>query len=197
MIDWFTGLLVGWTMNTSFSRTLSRIWTKMFSFANWKTLSGAGLDAEVAADLPGQVRVGVAVVDLELVRVHAASPPVDRTRRSSDSAAPGPPRTDGRRRPGPASGPPLSSLSRPSANPGRKAAMPTTRSPSFRRMTITPRACGGVAVDGVELGPDDLALGRDQDELLVELGDLLDRRHERRSCGPRARSGARPGRRGA
>ena len=37
MIDWFTGLEVGWTRKTSFSRTLSRIWTKMFSFANWKT----------------------------------------------------------------------------------------------------------------------------------------------------------------
>ena len=42
MIDWFTGLDVGWTMNTSFSRTLSRIWTKMFSLANWKTLTGPG-----------------------------------------------------------------------------------------------------------------------------------------------------------
>ncbi len=37
MIDWFTGCEVGWTMKTSFSRTLSRILTKMFSLANWKT----------------------------------------------------------------------------------------------------------------------------------------------------------------
>ena len=37
MIDWLTGCDVGWTRKTSFSRTLSRILTKMFSFANWKT----------------------------------------------------------------------------------------------------------------------------------------------------------------
>ncbi len=37
MIDWFTGRHVGWTRKTSFSRTLSRTRTKMFSFANWKT----------------------------------------------------------------------------------------------------------------------------------------------------------------
>ena len=37
MIDWLTGWHVGWTRKMSFSRTLSRILTKMFSFANWKT----------------------------------------------------------------------------------------------------------------------------------------------------------------
>ena len=37
MIDLFTGLLVGWTMKTSFSRTFSMILTKMFSFANSNT----------------------------------------------------------------------------------------------------------------------------------------------------------------
>ena len=37
-----TGRLVGWTRNTSFSRTLSRILTKMFSFANWKTSARPG-----------------------------------------------------------------------------------------------------------------------------------------------------------
>ena len=37
MIDLFTGLLVGWTMKTSFSRTFSMIFTKMFSFANSNT----------------------------------------------------------------------------------------------------------------------------------------------------------------
>jgi len=34
MIDWLTGWQVGWIRKTSFSRTLSRILTKMFSFAN-------------------------------------------------------------------------------------------------------------------------------------------------------------------
>ena len=37
MIEWFTGRQVGWTRNTSCSRTFSRMRTKMFSFANWKT----------------------------------------------------------------------------------------------------------------------------------------------------------------
>ena len=71
MIDWLTGWLVGWTRKTSFSRTFSRILTKMFSLANWKTSSLPGSRAEIAADLPGEVRVRVAVVDLELVRVQA------------------------------------------------------------------------------------------------------------------------------
>ena len=42
MIDWLTGRLVGWTRNTSFSRTLSRMRTKMFSFANWNTSAWPG-----------------------------------------------------------------------------------------------------------------------------------------------------------
>ena len=42
MIDWFTGWHVGWTRKTSFSRTFSRILTKMFSLANWKTSSLPG-----------------------------------------------------------------------------------------------------------------------------------------------------------
>ena len=42
MIDWFTGWEVGWMRKMSFSRTLSRILTKMFSFANWKTSSFPG-----------------------------------------------------------------------------------------------------------------------------------------------------------
>ena len=37
MIDFWTGLLVGWTMNTSRSRALSSILTKMFSLANSNT----------------------------------------------------------------------------------------------------------------------------------------------------------------
>ena len=37
MIDWLTGRQVGWTRKTSFSRTLSRILTKMFSLANENT----------------------------------------------------------------------------------------------------------------------------------------------------------------
>ena len=40
---------------------------------------------------------------------------------------------------------------------------------------MTPRALRRVAVDRVGLGADDLAAGADQDELLVRLGDLLDR----------------------
>ena len=42
MIDWLTGRQVGCTRNTSFSRTLSRMRTKMFSFANWKTSAWPG-----------------------------------------------------------------------------------------------------------------------------------------------------------
>ena len=37
MIDFWTGRQVGWMRKTSFSRTLSRMRTKMFSFANSKT----------------------------------------------------------------------------------------------------------------------------------------------------------------
>ena len=40
---------------------------------------------------------------------------------------------------------------------------------------MTPRALRRVAVDGVGLGPDDLAAGADEEQLLVLLGDLLDR----------------------
>ena len=36
------GVLVGWTRKTSFSRTFSRILTKMFSLANWKTSARPG-----------------------------------------------------------------------------------------------------------------------------------------------------------
>ena len=39
---------------------------------------------------------------------------------------------------------------------------------------MTPRALRRVAVDRVGLGPDDLAAGADEEELLVLLGDLLD-----------------------
>ena len=42
MIDWLTGWLVGCTRKTSFSRTFSRILTKMFSFANWNTSARPG-----------------------------------------------------------------------------------------------------------------------------------------------------------
>ncbi len=42
MIDWFTGRDVGWTRNTSFSRTLSRMRTKMFSLANVNTSARPG-----------------------------------------------------------------------------------------------------------------------------------------------------------
>ena len=40
---------------------------------------------------------------------------------------------------------------------------------------MTPRAPERVAVDRVRLGPDDLAAGADEEQLLVRLGDLLDR----------------------
>ena len=43
MIDWLTGREVGWTRKMSFSRTLSRMRTKMFSFANSNTSALAGL----------------------------------------------------------------------------------------------------------------------------------------------------------
>ena len=39
---------------------------------------------------------------------------------------------------------------------------------------MTPRAPRAVAVDAVRLGPDDLAAGADEQQLLVALGDLLD-----------------------
>ena len=100
MIDWLTGWLVGWTRKTSFSRTFSRILTKMFSLANWKTSALAGLRAEVAADLPGQVRVRVAVVDLELVRVQGRRLPLAETRRRRHA----PPRSGGDRVRSPAVG---------------------------------------------------------------------------------------------
>src|SRR6185295_5107583 len=37
---------------------------------------------------------------------------------------------------------------------------------------------GRIAIHRVQLGPHDLPLGRDEDELLVHLGDLLDGRHD-------------------
>ena len=94
----------------------------------------ARLGAEVAADLPGQVRVRVAVVDLELVRVQGRRLPLAVTtdavtrRRSAglDRTA--------------RSGAPSSPMPSRSASPARNAAIATTRSPSARRMTMTPRA---------------------------------------------------------
>ena len=93
----------------------------------------ARLDAEVAADLPGQVRVRVAVVDLELVRVHAALP----TEVHHDAVTRRFPRPG---RPRPVRGRHCRRCHRCSASPARNAAIATTRSPSARRMTITPRA---------------------------------------------------------
>ena len=83
MIDWLTGCHVGWTRKTSFSRTLSRILTKMFSFANWKTSALPRLHAEIARDLARQLRVGVAVVDLELVRVQGRRLPLAEDRHAA------------------------------------------------------------------------------------------------------------------
>ena len=53
--------------------------------------------------------------------------------------------------------------------------MATTRSPSLRRIVITPRACAFWRLMVLDVGPDDLAAGADEDELLVLLGHLLDR----------------------
>ena len=88
MIDWLTGCQVGWTRKMSFSRTLSRILTKMFSFANWKTSALPHSRPEPAGDLPGEVRVRVAVVDLELVRVHGVLP-TERSSRRRHASRPG------------------------------------------------------------------------------------------------------------
>ena len=49
MIDWLTGRDVGWTRKMSFSRTLSRMRTKMFSFANSNTSARPGSDASQCA----------------------------------------------------------------------------------------------------------------------------------------------------
>ena len=100
-------------------------------------IEAPGLGAEVAGDLPGEIRVRVAVVDLELVRVHGGLLPFAGPERAAQAPRPGvsPPLTAP-----PAPGSSLSSLSRASASPGRKAEMPTTVSPSLRRMTMTPRA---------------------------------------------------------
>ena len=48
MIDFCTGLQVGWTRKTSFSRTLSTMRTKMFSLANSNTSDAAQLGAQIA-----------------------------------------------------------------------------------------------------------------------------------------------------
>ena len=50
----------------------------------------------------------------------------------------------------------------------------TTRSPSFIRIVITPRARASWRLIGSYVGPDDLAAGADQEQLLVLLGHLLD-----------------------
>jgi hypothetical protein len=95
----------------------------------------AGLGIEVAGDLPGKVRVRVAGVDLELVCVHRRlqlAEPRHGVVQAPDPE-PGP-------SPDPPSGSPLSPMLPRSASPARNAAIATTRSPSFIRMVITPRA---------------------------------------------------------
>ena len=106
----------------------------------------ARLGAEIAADLPGEVRVRVAVVDLELVRVQARRLPSAERRVCSHTdlirQAPGSVGLVPLAPEPSAPGAPSSPMPSCSASPARNAAMATTRSPSARRMTMTPRACG-------------------------------------------------------
>ena len=131
MIDWLTGRDVGWTRNTSFSRTFSRIRTKMFSLANLNTSARPG-SMPTMRDLARQIPVGVAVVDLELVRVHGCLPFAEgrHERPFSGPAGVSPPGW----------GSSLSPMTPWSASPARKAEMAATGSPSPSRITITPRA---------------------------------------------------------
>src|SRR4029077_12037913 len=83
-------------------------------------LDVAQLGVQVEADLLGELPVRVPGVDLELVRVHGRFLPSTAPEAAQDPSPgvlAGPPP--------PASGAPLSSVSRASASPGRKAAMPT------------------------------------------------------------------------
>ena len=95
-------------------------------------LGPAQVDAQVAADVPGQLRVGVPGVDVELVRWQGRSPG---SRLPLTSGSPPSRRGLGCLRA------PLSAKPPRCASPARKAAMPTTLSPALRRITITPRAC--------------------------------------------------------
>ena len=70
MIESFTGRLVGWTRNTSCSRTFSRMRTKMFSFANSKTSASPMSVLRYRQYALSQGAIGVAGVDAELVGVH-------------------------------------------------------------------------------------------------------------------------------
>src|SRR5829696_8803746 len=91
-----------------------------------------GLAGEPVRDLARQLRVGVAVVDLVLVYVHACLPVAEggHDERSPPSAGAAPS----------ASGSPLSPMAPRSASPSWKAEIATTLSPSPSRMTMTPRA---------------------------------------------------------
>ena len=118
-------------------------------------------------------------------------PPVRRTRRVTRRSPPsGPPRPV-------ASGSSLSPMPARSASPGRNAAIADDPVALGQAHDDHAARARRVAVDRVRLGPDDLAAGRDQDELLVALGDLLDGRDDAGLACPRARSAGRPGRRGA
>ncbi len=97
-------------------------------------LGPTGLRAEIAADLRGEIGVRVAVVDLELICVHGRLLLAGRDPQRHDAGVAPLPTGSG------PSGPSLSSMVPWSASPARKAAMPTTRSPSSSRMTMTPRA---------------------------------------------------------
>ena len=133
MIDWLTGRDVGWTRKMSFSRTLSRMRDEDVLVRELEDLGLTGLAAEPVRDLARQLGVGVAVVDLVLVYVHALPP--GRRRRSRRATL--------RRPAGPAPsgwGSSLSPMPPRSASPSRNAAIATTLSPSASRMTITPRA---------------------------------------------------------
>ena len=89
-----------------------------------------GLVAEPVRDLARQLGVGVAVVDLVLVYVHACLPVAEG---GHDEPLPAGPAPSGW-------GSSLSPMPPRSASPSRNAAIATTLSPSPRRMTITPRA---------------------------------------------------------
>src|ERR1035437_7287177 len=95
---------------------------------------------QVAADVPRQLRVGVPGVDVELVRYWQSclqGLSIDHCRRSD-----GLEHHLGFGPSGVGVMPTISLSAKPSccASPARNAAIPTTLSPAFRRMTITPRA---------------------------------------------------------
>ena len=140
-------------------------------------LAPTELTSQVAADLAREVRVGVAGVEASTPRPAARRRPY--RRRSRGRPLPPSPSRHLMFRPGcpRPSGAPLSSIARCSASPARKTAMPATASPSLRRMTMTPRALLPYRLIALDVGAHDLAAGADEQQLLVRLGDQLDRGH--------------------